>query len=95
MSNKQTYQQKLQAQLDEWDAKIDVLKAKAEKADADMKLQIDEQMANLRTKQNAARQRMAELQDASDDAWEDLKGGLESAWRTLGDAVQNATSRFK
>lgn len=34
MGLKESYEQKLQAQLDEWSAKIDNLKAKADKAEA-------------------------------------------------------------
>ena len=95
MNMKTSYQQKLQAQLDEWSAEIDILKARADKADADVKLEYYEQIERLREKQNTAKDKLTELIAASDDAWEDLKAGAESAWLTLGDAVSNATSRFK
>jgi hypothetical protein len=35
MSMKEAYEQKLQAQLDEWGAEIDKLKAKSDNAEAD------------------------------------------------------------
>ena len=95
MNTKENYQQKLQAELDKWESQIDILKANAEKADADMKLQLESQLADLESKQNEAKQRLLELQNASDDAWEDMKTGLQSAWKSLGDAVENASSRFK
>ena len=95
MSMKDSYQQKLQAQLDEWSADIDKLKARADKADADVKLEYYVQIEELREKQETAKDKLSELMDASDDAWEDLKAGVESARFVLGEAVSKATSRFK
>ena len=42
MSTKEVYIEKLEAQLKEWSAKIDVLEAKAEKAEADTKIKYQE-----------------------------------------------------
>jgi len=95
MSMKESYQQKLQAQLDGWSADIDKMKARADKAEADVKLEYYEKIEELREKQAAAKDKLTELTAASDDAWEDLKVGAESAWLSLGEAVQRATSRFK
>jgi len=95
MSMKDAYQQKLQARLDEWNADIDKLKARADKAEASVKLGYYEQIEDLKMKQEAAREKLAELKLASDDAWEDLKAGAESAWDSLGEAVKSASSRFK
>ena len=95
MNMKESYQQKLQAQLDQWNADIDKLKAKADKVDADIKLEYYEQIEDLRVKQQAARDSLANLMSASDDAWEDLKAGVESAWFTLGEAIERAATRFK
>ncbi len=95
MSMKQTYEKKLQAQLDEWGAEIDKLKAKADKAEADTQLEYYKQIEELRLMQETANKKLAELKAASDDAWEDLKAGLESAWDSLGNALKSASSKFK
>ena len=95
MSMKESYQQKLQAQLDEWNADIDKLKARAEKAESSARIEYYEQIEDLRLKQNAAKDKLAELHDAGDDAWEDLKAGIENAWSTLGDSVEQAVARFR
>jgi hypothetical protein len=42
-----------------------------------------------------AGKKLSELQAAGDDAWEDLKAGIESSWASLRNAVKSATSRFK
>jgi uncharacterized coiled-coil DUF342 family protein len=95
MSKKEAYEQKLQAQLNEWNAEIDKLKAKADGAEADLKLEYYKQAEELQSKQAAAAHKLAELKHASDDAWEDLKSGIDSAWDSLGNALKSATSRFK
>jgi len=95
MSMKNIYQKKLQAQLDEWSAEIDILKAKADKAKADAQLEYYKEIKELRSMQEAASSKLAEFKDASDDAWEDLKAGMDSAWNSIGKALKSATSRFK
>jgi hypothetical protein len=95
MSMKEAYQQKLEAQLAEWNAAIDKLKAKADKAEAEAQIEYYKQIEDMQVKQEAAREKLTELKEAGEGGWEDLKVGLESAWNSLGDAVKSATSRFK
>lgn len=91
---RKAYQKKLQAQYDEWSAEIDMLRAKASNAGADMQIEYQNRLKELRAMQDAAEQRMSELKNASDDAWMDLKDGINDAWNSLGNAVRSASSRF-
>jgi len=95
MNSKDAYAKKVQAQLDEWDADIKKLKAKADQAGANTQLELQKQIETLSRKRNDAKDRLAELKAAGDDAWEDLKDGLESAKNSLGGALDAAVSRFK
>lgn len=95
MSMKQAYEKKIQTQLDEWSAEIDVLKAKADSAGADVQLQYYKEIEDLRKKQAAAQVKLDELKEAGEDAWEDLKAGVESAWDSLSNSLKSAVSRFK
>ncbi|NVJ53906.1 MAG: coiled coil domain-containing protein [Campylobacteraceae bacterium] len=95
MSMKKEYERKLQAQLDEWSAEIDKLKAQAEGEKADKKIEYYEQIESLKSMQSEANEKLTELQNASDDAWEDLKAGVDNAWDSLGNALTSAKSRFK
>lgn len=95
MSMKEAYQKKLEAQLDEWSAEIDKLNVKADKAQADAKLEYYKQIEELRSMQEVASSKLTELKEASDDAWEDLKIGMDRAWSKLGNALKSANSRFK
>ena len=95
MSRKEAYQKKLQAQLDEWNAEIDKLKAKADKAEADAQLEYYKKIEELQSMQEATNSKLAKLREASDDAWEDLKAGIDSACNSLGNALKSAMARFK
>lgn len=88
------YRQKLEARLDQWQAEIDKLQAKAAEASADARLEHDEQIQNLRRQQQEARDKLNKLEDAGSEASEDLKKGLEQAWDELGEAVDKAKKRF-
>ncbi len=95
MDKKQVYQEKMEAQLKEWAAKIDELKAWADQAEAQQKLDYYEQVESLREKQDKARQKLEALRDAGEGAWEEIKAGVEMAWDDLSLAVDNAIMRFK
>ncbi|MCT4685074.1 MAG: hypothetical protein N4A39_15220 [Roseicyclus sp.] len=94
MSDKTAYREKLEARLDQWRAEIDKLQAKAAEASADARKEYEDQLTELRQQQDAAREKLKELDEASDDAWDDIKDGVEKAWAKLGDAVTSARERF-
>jgi hypothetical protein len=94
MADKQAYQQKMEAQLDEWSAKIDVLKAKSEKASADAKIQYHQQIENLQNKKAKAQDKLRELKEASEGAFESLKDGIDSAWDDFKNSLEEALSKL-
>ena len=70
MSMKEAYQLKLNAQLDEWNAEIDKMKAEANKVvNANAQLKYYKQIKSLRLKQEAAREKLEELKEADEDVW--------------------------
>ena len=95
MNEKQLYQQKRQAQLDEWKAEIDKVKAKASGASTDVQLQLNQQIKVLEGKIAEGKAKLAEIAGASDEAWESLKEGAESAWASLKAGFNEAASKFK
>jgi uncharacterized coiled-coil DUF342 family protein len=95
MSAKDEYVRKMHSKLDQLNAEIDVLAAKADQAKAEAHAEYDKQIETLRSKRDHAKKRMDELQQSGEGAWEDLKAGVEMAWDALGEAVRSARSRFK
>ena len=95
MTDKELYQQKKQAQLDQWKAEVAKLKAKASEASADAQLELNKQIDALEGKLAEGRTKLAEIADASEDAWESIKDGAESAWDSLKSAFSDAAAKFK
>lgn len=95
MGLKEAYQEKLEAQLREWTAALEQLKARADRAEADAKIEYYTQIEGVRAKVDAAEAKLRELKASSGEAWETLKGGVEQAWADLKTAVEGAVSKFK
>ena len=94
MESKQAYQEKMQAQFKEWNAKVDVLKAKAEKVQAGAKADIQEQIKKLREKQQQMQKNLDGLQKAGEGAWDNAKQSVETAWEDMKNAVSSAQKRI-
>ena len=92
---RKAFEEKFDAQLKEWSAEIALLKAKADKAKAEMKIEYYKTLKTLQGKQVVARAKLKELRSAGDDAWEDVKAGAENVWTEIKALIQNAASRFK
>lgn len=95
MNNKDQYVRTMQAKLDEWKAEVDLLSTKTRQVTAGLRAEYGEQLEALAKKQVVARQKLEELEKSGAGAWEDLKGGLEAAWKAMGEALDSARSRFK
>lgn len=94
-TDKDAYRKKLDAQLDEWKAKIDGLEAKARASKADAKIEIENQVNAAKKQWDAAKVKANEVSNASGDAWKELQGGAESAFASLKDAVDRAQSHLR
>ena len=94
MTDKNEYIQRMQATLEQWNAEIDVLSAKADVAEAEARARYLAQIESLRNKRSDAGRRLDELKSAGEGAWHDMKAGVESAWSALAEAVDAAKSRF-
>jgi hypothetical protein len=92
---RKAYEEKLEAQLNEWNAQIALLKAKADKAKAEAKIEYYKTIEALQHKQNEAGTKLRELKTAGDEAWEDLKTGTEKVWTEVKTAFHKASLRFK
>ena len=95
MDEKQLYEQKWQAQLDIWQAEVDKFKAKASGASADAQLRLNSEIKVLEGKIAEGKAKLVQIAAASDDAWQSLKQGGDSAWAALKSAFSDAASKFK
>ncbi|MFA4885378.1 MAG: hypothetical protein WC601_06345 [Desulfotomaculaceae bacterium] len=95
MENRAEYQGKMEAQLSEWGAELDKLADRADKAKADTKQGYHDQIEALRSKHASMNAKLQELKTSSDDAWGDLKEGLDHSWDQVKDTFTKAIARFK
>lgn len=89
------YVEKFEAELDQLNARIDAIEAKAKKAKADARIKHEKELDQLRAQRDAARSKLDDLRSASGDAWHELKGGFERSWNEFSDSVKHAVERFR
>ncbi len=94
MSLRETYTSKLKQQLTEWSEQIDRLEQKAKLADSELRLKYHTQLDELKAKRDEAKIKLSELQEASEEAWEEVKKGSESIWDTIKTTFHEAKSKF-
>lgn len=92
---RKAYEDKLNAQLEEWNAQIALFKARADKAKAEAKIEYFKTIETLQQRQDEAKTKLHALQTAGDEAWEDLKTGAEKAWEDVRTAFHHAAAKFK
>lgn len=76
---KETYQDKIETELNVWSDRIEKLKAEALTVQAEATAAHQEQFNELAMRQAEVAQKLQTLQQASGDQWEDLKSGVEKA----------------
>ncbi|SFE55380.1 sll1863 family stress response protein [Roseivivax sediminis] len=92
--DKSAYQRRVEAKLDEWQAEIDRLRAKARGEAAEKQIEYEREAKDLEIKKQEMRQRYDELKRNSGEAWRDVRQGLDSAWDSVEAAFKKARARF-
>ncbi|MGB8359109.1 MAG: hypothetical protein WCD55_10900 [Bacteroidales bacterium] len=93
--NKEKYQSKIEAQLDEWRADIDKLREKAKNARAESKLKYQESIDKLELKMNEGRSKLKDLKESGGEAWKEIKEGADTIWDTMKATFKEAKEKFK
>jgi hypothetical protein len=75
MNTTDEYRQKLVAELIEQSAKIDVLVVKSRQAAPELKLNYDQELDELRAKQQETTKKLQSLEDPGSNAWENIGDG--------------------
>jgi TolA-binding protein len=88
------FQKKLEAQLDDLDAKIEKLREKGRDLNGEARANWDRKMVDLEKKREAARDKLAEVGHSSAEAWKDVQKGAQSAWDELDKAFHDASGEF-
>jgi hypothetical protein len=92
--SRELHQARMKAQLDEWMAKVDLLKAKVALAAVGAKMEIHRGVIELRKLHQAGSEQLQELVSASAGAWKDVKVGVDEAWTEVESAVEATWDRL-
>ena len=95
MSEKQAYLRKLRAQLTEWNAELDMLKADTQEANSEANVEYERKIEELHQKSGEALKTLTKIQKASDDTWEEFIEGAEKTWNSFREAFSKAKSEFR
>lgn len=83
LADRKAYETKLDSLLAEWGADLNVLKAKARRAEVEAMINYDRAIDALQRKHDEAGVHLDKLKAAGDDAWECAKAGREQTWHEL------------
>jgi ElaB/YqjD/DUF883 family membrane-anchored ribosome-binding protein len=95
MSAKDTYKLKIEAQMKLAQTKITELKANAKNYKADALVKYNKHVDDVVHLSDAVNTKLAELGKASDDSWEKLQAGVDSAYKALDSALKGTADKFK
>jgi uncharacterized coiled-coil DUF342 family protein len=92
---RELHKQKVEAQLAEWAAKIDQLKAHADKLTAQARLDARPHLDQVHTKFAAAKAKLLEIATATDERWTEVTKGADDAWHDVKSSVEGAYDALK
>jgi Tfp pilus assembly protein PilO len=97
MTNKErnSFETRLETEIDKMDARIEELKAKFKKASADAKIKYQQQLNEIEENRDQLKMQLQKLKNSSGEAWQEISNGLEKAANDLKDTVSNVYDKFK
>ena len=94
MSARKIFVEKLKAKLDEWNAEVDRLESKAEMIDAQNQARYRATIQEIKAKIRQVERKLTVIKNSSTDAWQDLKEGVEIAWKDFEASVKQVKEQF-
>lgn len=95
MDTRDLYRQKFEAQLREWNAKVEEIKAHADKLNAQARLDMQPHVDTVRQKYEATKSKFQDMSSAADDTWEEMKRNAEQAWSDFKSEIEGAYDALK
>jgi predicted phage tail protein len=94
MDDKALYLQKIEAELNEWKAQIELFKAKSLNATADVKISMHENINVLEEKVQEGKAKLAELGKSTESTFESMKKTFETKWEIIKTAIKDTTKKL-
>ncbi len=95
MAKNSEYVTTMEMQLKKWDAEVDALAARGEKAGAEARTAYQDQIKGLRASRDDAQKKFQEIRVASEAAGAQMQAGMEAAWKTMQKSLEKAASDLR
>jgi uncharacterized coiled-coil DUF342 family protein len=106
MDSKDKFVRKMHSNLDQLNNKINDLVAKIEHSEEHLSDEYHQQVLVLKNKHDEIREKLNHIEESGENAWKDMKVGVElawedinmgidTAWDTISEAINSAKSNFK
>ncbi len=95
MEEKQAYREKLEAQLKEWNQRIEALKERSDQMGEEARSECRRHIELLRQRRYALKTRLDGLRGSGDEAFKHLRTGLEKAMADLKSGLEDAYAAFQ
>lgn len=94
MTTDDSYERKINAELDRLQAELDKLKASASRAKAEQRIRFDRYLSTLEKKKEEISDKVDTAKESGEEAMSDIKRSLTEAWDRLAIAKKAAQARF-
>jgi hypothetical protein len=94
-TKKEIYREKAKAKLEQLNTQINGLMAKFDETKADTKLQIKDQFDELTNRQDTVERKYEQMKKAGEDAWQDMRSGLDDALDDLEESFIQASEKIE
>ena len=91
MTTRDEFVAQMQTKLSEWNDQIREFEIKSRAAEIEARQRYHVQIAELRSKRDRAVRKLREIQNASDDAWEELRNGAQEIWNDVNETVRKTS----
>jgi hypothetical protein len=92
--NRQQALETMKNRVEQWGADLEALEARAEYVGAASKAELRSTIADLKQMRTKAVGELDRLQASTDDAFDDMRRGVEKAWEGLAQSFQEARRRY-
>lgn len=95
MSEKKDFVESVRQKLEDWDYQRDRLAARIGDLSHEWRDEAEEKLANFHEQRKELEAKLEDLESRSEDAWQDIKDGVELAWDGLKTGLLAARSEFE
>lgn len=94
MNDKELYLQKVQAEINEWKAQIELFRAKTASATAGAKISMNQNIKAFEEKVEEGKAKLLELSKSTESTFESMKKTFETKWEIVKTAIVDTTKKL-